>query len=241
MVHQTADDIINWLELHNVQKYTLIQGVEGRLMVIAGGDVDLSSRQLTHIGVDFYSFSGSFYCQNNKLTSLLGAPKIVGGDFFCTLNQLTTLEHGPTTVAQSYFAQHNQLTSLDFAPQNLINSLDCSFNSLATLRGAPKHLWGDLICHDNTLTSLCHCPEMIGGVFNARNNDIADLVHMPTSVSEHMLLQNNPRLGVVQDISNFGALLAIQKYHIEIEKIKIEQKSLDEKLSKSHQSAVHKV
>ena len=52
------------------------------------GNVDLTSlylKQLPEILKDV-SIDGHFYCSNNKLTSLVGAPKTVGGSFDCSDN-----------------------------------------------------------------------------------------------------------------------------------------------------------
>ena len=42
-------------------------------------------------------WEGNFYCYNNQLTTLEGAPKEVGGDFDCYNNQLTTEDNKPKT------------------------------------------------------------------------------------------------------------------------------------------------
>jgi hypothetical protein len=51
---------------------------------------------------------GSFYCFNNKLTSLEGCPVIVGKDFYCFNNQLTSLKGCPTTVGGDFYCWNNK-------------------------------------------------------------------------------------------------------------------------------------
>jgi len=62
---------------------------------------------------------GSFYCSNNRLTSLAGAPQTVGGGFSCGFNQLTTLEGAPQMVGRDFWCLYNRLTSLEGAPQTV--------------------------------------------------------------------------------------------------------------------------
>ena len=52
------------------------------------GNVDISDMGLTKIPVRFKEVKGGFYCSNNKLTTLEGAPESVGGDFYFTGNPI---------------------------------------------------------------------------------------------------------------------------------------------------------
>ena len=47
------------------------------------GNVKLSRINLTNLPFKFGKISGNFYCSNNLLTSLEGAPTSVGGEFYC--------------------------------------------------------------------------------------------------------------------------------------------------------------
>ena len=49
-------------------------------------DVNLNYLNLDKFFVKFKKIGGSFYCSNNQLTSLKGAPEKVGGDFYCDNN-----------------------------------------------------------------------------------------------------------------------------------------------------------
>ena len=66
-----------------------------------------------------YEVNGSFYCYNNKLTSLEGCPKAVKGDFYCSNNQLTSLEGCPETVKGGFDCSNNKLISLEGCPEHL--------------------------------------------------------------------------------------------------------------------------
>ena len=56
---------------------------------------------------------GYFACNDNKLTSLEGAPSSVGGSFSCHNNELTSLEGSPASVGGYFVCHNNQLTSFE--------------------------------------------------------------------------------------------------------------------------------
>ena len=76
------------------------------------GSVNLSDLKLARLPVKFgeveYFY---FYCSDNKLTSLEGAPSRVHKSFLCNHNLLTSLEGAPSQV-RFFYCNHNQLTSL---------------------------------------------------------------------------------------------------------------------------------
>ena len=116
-----------------------------------------------------------FYCTDNQLTSLEGAPSSVGGDFVCYNNQLTTLEGAPTSVGGYFWCSNNYLTSLEGAPSSVGGYFNCSFNQLTTLEGAPSSVGGDFWCSYNKLTSLEGAPSSVGGYFNCSFNQLTSL------------------------------------------------------------------
>ncbi|MFA5754675.1 MAG: hypothetical protein WC905_05030, partial [Patescibacteria group bacterium] len=88
-------------------------------MKIIDQDVDISRLYLTELP-EFLSglyINGDFYCNNNQLTSLQGAPESVGGDFYCSSNQLTSLQGAPESVGGDFYCYQNHLTSLQGAPE----------------------------------------------------------------------------------------------------------------------------
>ena len=110
------------------------------------GDVDLSDFHLDRLP-DFLEdviVKGEFYCTNNSLTSLKGAPKEVGRDFYCDNNSLTSLEGAPEKVGGSFLCPYNSLTSLEGAPKEVGGYFFCHNNSLTSLEGAPKEIGGNL-------------------------------------------------------------------------------------------------
>jgi hypothetical protein len=107
------------------------------------GDVTLTTK-VGQLPVIFGEVHGHFFCSNNSLTSLQGAPPHVGGDFFCYNNSLTSLQGAPPHVGGDFFCYNNSLTSLV---------------------GAPPHVGGGFFCYNNSLTSLVGAPHHVGGEF----------------------------------------------------------------------------
>jgi hypothetical protein len=89
---------------------------------------------------------GDFYCDNNQLTTLEGAPQTVTKGFSCSRNQLTSLEGAPQTVGRDFFCSYNLLTSLEGAPQTVQGNFRCYHNQLTTLEGAPQTVGGIFYC-----------------------------------------------------------------------------------------------
>jgi hypothetical protein len=73
------------------------------------GVLNLSGRNLTKLPdiLKDISVGGDFYCGNNLLTSLEGAPKTVGGDFFCNSNKLMSLDGSPKFVGANFSCFNN--------------------------------------------------------------------------------------------------------------------------------------
>ena len=90
---------------YDIQNYTI--NLDGTVDV--NGDVNLFNRKLSKIPLKFGRVTGSFYCHNNQLTTLLGCPVEVGGNFSCSHNQLTTLEGCPREVGGYFNCNINPL------------------------------------------------------------------------------------------------------------------------------------
>ena len=66
------------------------------------GDVDLSSWALDKLPVKFKEVGGNFFCYDNNLTTLEGAPEEVGRDFYCYNNSVSE-EELKKTITRKYF------------------------------------------------------------------------------------------------------------------------------------------
>ena len=63
------------------------------------GNFSCSRRGLSDfLGIEFGTVKGAFYCSNNNLVSLEGAPQKVGKSFHCYNNKLVSLEGAPQKV-----------------------------------------------------------------------------------------------------------------------------------------------
>ena len=135
-------------------------------------NVDLSNLNLTKLPIRFGTVSGNFYCHDNNLTTLEGAPEKVGVGFDCSYNMLTSLVGAPKSVGSEFYCFENKLTSLKGAPEKVGVEFDCSYNMLTSLVGAPKSVGYDFNCEHNDLTSIKGAPKEIGGDFIIRNNNL---------------------------------------------------------------------
>ena len=144
-------------------------------LVDVKGSFNCSEQGLTDFkGIRFGVVGLNFECNNNQITSLVGAPQKVGGDFDCRNNQLTSLVGAPQEVGGSFYCYRNQLTSLEGAPQEVGGYFECHHNQLTSLKGAPQEVGGYFECHNNQLTSLEGAPQEIGGYFFCRDNPVSE-------------------------------------------------------------------
>jgi len=149
--------------------YFIVNGpvtIRPDLVVDVHGDVMLRRNQyIEKFPVQFGSVSGNFWCENNQLMSLQGAPDHVGGNFSCEGNKLTSLQGAPHRVGLNFKCNSNKLTSLQGAPDHVVGDFRCSNNRLMDLQGSPTHVGRDFLCDRNKLVSLVGAPAHVGDVF----------------------------------------------------------------------------
>lgn len=127
----------DFLTCHN---YSFRRQPDGRLLV--QGNIDIANRQLAALpDLSCVIVTGNFYCQDNELTSLKGAPSEVRGGFWCNNNQLESLEYSPKGITGQYICHNNRLKTLAPAPQAITGDFSCSGNLLTSLEGAPKQFF----------------------------------------------------------------------------------------------------
>jgi hypothetical protein len=127
-----TEEQIEWLDKcakrgWNLNPSTGLIDVDGGFYCPGQGLTDFKGVAFGHIS----GSSGSFYCDNNLLTSLVGAPQSVDGMFYCENNRLTSLVGAPQTVGINFYCQNNQLTSLEGAPQTFDGSFYCHGNPVS--------------------------------------------------------------------------------------------------------------
>ncbi len=159
---------------------------------VVNGDLDLSCMELEKLpDLSTVTVMGGFFCRDNKLTTLQGAPKEVGGWVNCGNNQLTTLQGAPEKVGGGFICNHNQLTTLQGAPKEVGGDFNCSNNQLTTLQGAPKEVGGGFNCSNNQLTTLQGAPEKVAGDFYCGNNKLTTLQGAPEKVAGGFYCHDN--------------------------------------------------
>ena len=218
-----------------------------------------SEEKLTNFkGVKFGVVTGNFYCSNNSLTSLEGAPQEVRGAFFCDHNSLTSLEGAPQWVGEDFYCSNNSLTSLEGAPQWVGESFCCYNNTLTSLVGAPLEVGEDFDCSNNSLTSLEGAPQVVGGIFHCENNNLTSLEGAPPwvgedgedfdcSINKYFYCSGNPISEETLDLVwetmqeknvDYWFALSILKSEIKSEDWKLLEGELDERISKDSQKGI---
>ncbi len=130
---------------------------------VVKGDIKISYQGLKELpDLSSVIVQGNFYCNDNRLTSLKGAPREVTGDFWCHFNFLTSLEGAPKKVGDSFWCHNNALTSLAHAPQEVGGYFYCNNmrDSLKNLEGAPRK-FKELHSDFGTFQSWDEIPEEV--------------------------------------------------------------------------------
>jgi hypothetical protein len=190
----------NWLgvvPIYLINKEEILNKiVEGSYTILPNGTVDVNGDvnvnkisnnrlKLTEIPLKFGTVTGNFNCSYNKLTSLKGAPQLVGGDFYISHNKLTSLKGAPQSVGGNFDISSNELTSLEGSPQSVVGDFNCRANELTSLKGAPKSVGGNFDVSSNELTSLEGAPQLVKGDFYCDFNQLISLEGSPKSVGKN--------------------------------------------------------
>jgi hypothetical protein len=129
---EQAEKLLEKEHYHNYQKRA-----DGT--IVLQGNLDISHRGYHELpDLSCVIVTGSFYCQDNFLTSLKGAPREVQDGFWCYNNQLTSLEYTPRGITGQFVCSDNELTSLQYAPAEITGDFACAGNRLSSLEHAPK-------------------------------------------------------------------------------------------------------
>ena len=183
--YQTESEVAEICKKYDIENWSL--NSDG--LVDVNGGVILHNEHLEKLPLKFGTVTGNFNCNDNQLTSLVGAPHTVGGSFNCARNKLISLKGAPHTVGGSFDCPRNKLISLEGAPKSVGGYFDCNFNVLKTLEGAPHTVGANFRCEYNQLTSLEGSPKVTGG-FYCRGNNIRSFEGL--NISGDLRCQNNP-------------------------------------------------
>ncbi len=127
----------------------------------------------------------SYYCNNEKMTSLEGCPEIINGNFNCNNNELISLKYRPKIINGDFCCINTGIHSLIGCPELINGSLFCSKNDLKTLEGRPKKLKGSFYCKFCNLTTLKDSPKEIKDSFNCSNNP--ELKNVKTQIIKYQI------------------------------------------------------
>lgn len=177
------ENIIHWLAQYKIRNYELIADKQYGYMVNVLGDIELTGKFIEEIKVKFNIVEGNFYCNDNELNSLKGAPTQVKGSFDCSRNNLESLEGSPQKIGVSFLCGYNRLRSLKGSPQSVKGDFYCSHNMLEILQGAPVQIEGSFNCSYNKLKNLINSPKRVGGHFWCSNNELTSLIGAPEKVN----------------------------------------------------------
>ena len=102
-------------------------------------------RKVSKLPCRFDVVKGNFFCSDQGLTTLEGAPRVVTEDFSCHHNKLTTLEGGPNSVGGRYTCHGQPLASLEGLPLTRMTRLFVTYTpALPLLRAlVAKEIWLD--------------------------------------------------------------------------------------------------
>ena len=131
---------------YNIDNYTIND--DGSIDV--NGSVTVYNKGLDKLIIKFGNVSDSFYCSQNRLTSLEGCPKYVGGVFSCMRNRLTSLEGCPEYVGEFFDCSDNEITSFKGSPDKIHYGFSCSNNKIRSFEGCPS-INGRFECDGNPI------------------------------------------------------------------------------------------
>ena len=123
--YQTEEKVSKICKKYGIENWSIDK--DG--LVDVDGDVNLENKRLAKLPLKFGIVSGAFWCYNNKLTTLEGAPYSVDDHFGCSRNDLTTLEGAPKSVSGGFWCTYNKLTTLEGAPYSVRGGFYCSNNN----------------------------------------------------------------------------------------------------------------
>ncbi len=185
MKKATIEEICNWYKIEN---YLMNQ--DGSIDV--DGNVDLSSRDLTHLPLRFRRIMGHFNINNNQLITLYGGPIAVGGNFNCFNNELIDFKGAPKWIGGDFYSYFNKLTSLKGSPDAVAGNYFISGNAeLSNLAGCTRKIGGDFSFDDTLISTFSDEAdiEFLGVFFlnETYNNDLSGIDRkLPIEIIENL-------------------------------------------------------
>ena len=150
---------------------------DGKYEVSSSTNIEVKNKKIASLTNEYFVWvevDRHFDCSYcNKLTSLKGAPKVVGGGFSCSgCSFLESLEGAPEKVGSDFYCSYcDSLKSLEGAPKEVGGDFYCSrCNSLKSLEGAPEKVPLSFSCNNcQSLKTLEGAPKKVGAIFHCSN------------------------------------------------------------------------
>ena len=141
-----TEDQIKWLDRcakgrWKMNPSTGLIDVDGGFYCPGQGLTDFKGVAFGHIS----GSSGTFYCDNNLLTSLEGAPQTVNGDFYCDNNQITSLKGAPQKVGGGFYCTNNPV------PEETLVSIFALMKKGKSYQQALEECWPNMNNEDRAL------------------------------------------------------------------------------------------
>lgn len=200
------EKIYNWEYINNLSKLKklLQEGYNVFDCIINLSNQGLTDADFQSISQYKYIVNWEFDCSSNKLTSLIWCPEVVRDHFYCEKNKLKTLVGGVKIIKWDFRCYNNQLTSLIWAPKEITGHIYFVDNPLLQLKKLKNwifKLWDDIFvwdCDKNTIDIVSNfnlsdnipkSPDKVKEYFNAFNNFIGS-----TTKLEKDTLNNNIKI-----------------------------------------------
>lgn len=153
---------------YNITNYT----INPDLSIDVNGNVDINSKNLTELPLQFNKVFGSFNCESNDLTTLKGSPHEVSENFDCNSNsRLTSLEGCPIKVGGCFFCDECRLQTLEFLPSITASNLSWSGDHIDNKKFIEKFLETTEDEYESMTKYLSYYEIWINGIYQASNMD----------------------------------------------------------------------
>ena len=178
---KTKKEIEDWLD-SQCDNIIGTYKIDDNLIVDIYGTIRLNNLSLHELPFKFGTIKGSFYCEQNKLSSFKNFPDVIETSLYLDYNEFTSLIGCPE-VGESIMVNNNKLISLEGSPKRCEAYFYCMNNNLTSLEGCPEYVRYNFLCHNNSITSLEHSPKEVGSSFNCTDNLIKDISNFKCNLS----------------------------------------------------------
>lgn len=166
--------LFSWNQLFNPDNFFK---VNDDLSITVFEDIQIQDKSLKTIPTQLHiKTSGSFHCENNYLSSLIGCPSKNVTTFDCSNNHLTSLQYSPKEVDEVFNCSDNKsLYTLRYCPQKIKNDFDFASCNIVSLIYLPEYVGGYIFGGANKISCVNNFPKFLRGKMNLENNPITSI------------------------------------------------------------------